>query len=359
MANPFYSFASRFVPGTLAKAADVNAQFDALAGAFDNVDLQFGLRAPLASPNFSGTPTLAGVALATVSSTVAAANAVPWTGVSGRPTNLSQFTNDSGYITSAALQWANISGRPANVSAFSNDAGYLTAAALAPYAPLASPNFSGTPALGGAPLATQAYVAAAIAGIGAGVISFNGRAGAVSLASGDVTGALGFTPYNATNPSGYITAASLAWGNISGRPTDLSSFTNGPGYVTSAALGAYAPIDSPQFTGTPVSTSGVSQIGSSSGSYVRINYAGQISFNGGAYYTLWNSNNFNPGSYLPLSGGNITGSLYAAGTISSGNSISAGGLLYGRGGGAGLGQITVSTSAPSGGADGDLWFQYS
>lgn len=34
------------------------------------------------------------------------------------------------------------------------------------------------------------------------------------------------------------------------------------------------------------------------------------------------------------------------------------GLVYGRGGGNGLGQIQVSTSAPSGGANGDLWLVY-
>ena len=37
------------------------------------------------------------------------------------------------------------------------------------------------------------------------VISFNTRTGAITLTSGDVTTALGFTPYNATNPSGYTT----------------------------------------------------------------------------------------------------------------------------------------------------------
>lgn len=36
------------------------------------------------------------------------------------------------------------------------------------------------------------------------VASFNGRVGTVTLNSLDVTNALGFTPYNATNPSGYI-----------------------------------------------------------------------------------------------------------------------------------------------------------
>lgn len=39
------------------------------------------------------------------------------------------------------------------------------------------------------------------------VLSFNTRVGAITLTSGDVTTALGFTPYNATNPTGYITAS--------------------------------------------------------------------------------------------------------------------------------------------------------
>jgi len=39
-----------------------------------------------------------------------------------------------------------------------------------------------------------------------GVTSFNTRTGAVTLLSGDITSALGFTPYNATNPNGYISA---------------------------------------------------------------------------------------------------------------------------------------------------------
>jgi hypothetical protein len=43
-----------------------------------------------------------------------------------------------------------------------------------------------------------------------GVSSFNTRTGAVTLSSGDVTGALTYTPYNSTNPSGYQTAAQVA-----------------------------------------------------------------------------------------------------------------------------------------------------
>lgn len=50
-------------------------------------------------------------------------------------------------------------------------------------------------------------------------------------------------------------------------------------------------------------------------------------------------------------GAAITGAL----TVST--TVTATGLVKGNNGGAGLGQITVSTSAASGGAAGDLWFQ--
>lgn len=48
--------------------------------------------------------------------------------------------------------------------------------------------------------------------IAAGLTSFNSRTGAITLTSGDVTTALGFTPYNTTNPSGYITG--ITSGNV-------------------------------------------------------------------------------------------------------------------------------------------------
>jgi hypothetical protein len=43
-----------------------------------------------------------------------------------------------------------------------------------------------------------------------GITSFNTRTGAITLTSADVTNALTFTPYNATNPAGYQTAAQVA-----------------------------------------------------------------------------------------------------------------------------------------------------
>jgi hypothetical protein len=61
----------------------------------------------------------------------------------------------------------------------------------------------------------------------AGVTSFNSRAGVVTLLNNDVTGALGFTPYNATNPNGYTsntgTVTSIAALTLGTTGTDLSS----------------------------------------------------------------------------------------------------------------------------------------
>lgn len=67
------------------------------------------------------------------------------------------------------------------------------------------------------------------------------------ITSGMVTTALGFTPYNSTNPSGYIT------GITSGMVTTALGFTpynstNPSGYITSSALSPYALIANPTFT---------------------------------------------------------------------------------------------------------------
>ena len=89
--------------------------------------------------------------IATLSSNYAtsagSAAAVAWTAVTGRPTNVSSFTNDAGYITAAgsasyatsagsaaAVAWTAVTGRPTNVSSFTNDSGYITSAGSASYA---------------------------------------------------------------------------------------------------------------------------------------------------------------------------------------------------------------------------------
>ncbi len=65
--------------------------------------------------------------------------------------------------------------------------------------------------------------------------------GNVSGSSGSCTGAAATAGYAATAGTASVaasatTASSVPWIGVSGRPTDLASFTNGPGYVTTAQI---------------------------------------------------------------------------------------------------------------------------
>lgn len=64
-----------------------------------------------------------------------------------------------------------------------------------------------------------------------GVSSFNSRTGVVTLISGDVTTALSYTPYNATNPSGYITSTYITDTLVTGKL--LTGYVSGAGTVVS------------------------------------------------------------------------------------------------------------------------------
>jgi hypothetical protein len=72
-----------------------------------------------------------------------------------------------------------------------------------------------------------------------GVSSFNTRTGAITLLSTDVTGALGYTPYNSTNPSNYISLLALSattplnYNNTTGVFTITQSDATHNGYLSS------------------------------------------------------------------------------------------------------------------------------
>ncbi len=95
-------------------------------------------------------------------------------------------------------------------------------------------------------------------------VSLDGRY-LTGITSGNVTTALGYTPYNSSNPSGYVTstgsvsyadvAGGVIWQNVANRPTNLSNFINdlgnyggfvtgtpwtGYGYITSSGSCNYA-----------------------------------------------------------------------------------------------------------------------
>ena len=86
---------------------------------------------------------------------------LPYSQLSGAPTNVSAFSNDAGYLTSAfSGNYSDLSGAPTNVSAFTNDAGYLTSAFSGNYSDLSglptlfSGNYSD---LSGAPTSLNAF----------------------------------------------------------------------------------------------------------------------------------------------------------------------------------------------------------
>jgi phage gp45-like len=94
--------------------------------------------------------------------------------------------------------------------------------------------------------ATKQYVDNTVTA--SGVSSFNTRTGAVTLTSGDVTTALTFTPYNATNPAGYQTAAQVATSLGSYLP--LSGGTITSNLTVNGGLTANTIWGNPTFTGS-------------------------------------------------------------------------------------------------------------
>lgn len=96
------------------------------------------------------------------------ASAAPWAGISSRPSGLSAFTNDAGFLT-GPIAYSSLTGKPTALSQFIND--------LA----------------------------------GSGILSLNGRtASAATVISSDVTGALGYTPYSVGNPANFTTLSAVA-----------------------------------------------------------------------------------------------------------------------------------------------------
>ncbi len=168
---------------------------------------------------------------------------VPTMPVTDNSTNAATtaFVKSLGYLTSAPV--SSVAGRTGAIT--------LQVADVSGAAPLASPILTGAPkaptqAAGdtSTDIATDAFVAAAIvAGDGSGVSSFDARTGAISLTAADVTAALGFTPYNASNPSLFIAASGAPVQSVAGR---TGAITLGVTDIAGAS-----PLASPALTGSP------------------------------------------------------------------------------------------------------------
>lgn len=261
-------------------AEDITNATEGGGGAiFDNVILTGVPTAPTAAPLTSNNQ-LATTAF--VHNVVAAANFAPlnspvFTGYPQGPT--ASAGTATGQLATTAFVMAAVTSGVAGVASFNARTGAVvlqsTDIASAGGALLASPTFTGVPAAPTAAsgvsttqIATTAYVMNALGGAEGGVISFNGRAGAVTLTAGDITGAGGailvspaFTgnptapTQLATDSSTRIATTAFVDSVITAIDAGVVSFNGRSGIVTmtsadvSAAGGVTA--NSPAFTGTP------------------------------------------------------------------------------------------------------------
>lgn len=133
--------------------------------------------------------------------TAGVATSVPWSGVTGAPTKLSQFTNDSGFITSVPAQtWDSITGKPSTFTPSAHTQAYTTLT-------------------GSTTTANQAIVSSGTA---------NGwtlkTLGSLAFSSATVP----TKTSQLTNDSGFLTSVpAQSWSSITGKPTFATVATSG------------------------------------------------------------------------------------------------------------------------------------
>ena len=182
-----------------------------------------------------------------------------------------------------------------------------------------------------------------------GIRAGNGGAHLV-LGSGATGYGLVVDQYNNVNIPGQLTVggtlnATLAWTSISGRPTLLSQFTNDIGAGGGSGISSFntrtgaITLSSSDVTGalsfTPYSAANPS------------GFTTLAAVSGAGYQTSAGSVNFASSSNYAANAGNAS----TAGSAGSADHVTNTGVN-------GYGIRTVSTSAPSGGSDGDIWYQY-
>jgi hypothetical protein len=309
------------------------------------VGTAFASYAPLDSPDFSGIPTAPTAALGTSTGQIAT-TAFVMTAVADSTTGVVSFNGRSGLVVLLA----------ADVTALG-------------FALLASPTFTGTPqaptagpGTNTAQLATCAFVQAAVAAATAGVSSFNGRTGTVTLTVADVA-AVGVSSFNSR-----IGAVSLIANDISaaGGAVLASPIFTGLPQAPTAALGtstaqlatcafvaaaiAALPAQPAPSTANPL-MDGTAAPGTSV-LYSRGDHVHPTDTSRAAASALAN--------YMPLAGGNFTGAVSApamtitgtlgANEVASSTDVTAGGTISATVGfncQSANGQTTLGLTAPS------------
>lgn len=199
-------------------AGDFTVRLQSVSGV-----LQLNSNVVVHSANYNTyAPTLTGTgASGTWAITAANANAVPWTGVSSRPTALSSFTNDVGYITTAT-----------------------TVAGIAPATAGAVPTANQIIRTDGSSNAYTGYINASHTAselatpaqfiVGNGTDNFYRRSSAAQAAAAIQAAASGSWAINISGTA--AVASSVAWTSVSGRPTNVSTFTNDAAYASLTTL---------------------------------------------------------------------------------------------------------------------------
>ena len=145
-------------------------------------------------------------------SVTGSAGSVAWTNVSGRPTALSSFTNDSGYITNTGNARVGVENNGTLVGTRRNI------------------NFIPGTGISLSISDDSANEEVDVTITNGGVTSFNTRTGAVTLSSSDVTSALGYTPLS--------TGGGTVSGNLTVSSTMTANRITGAGYsmISSATI---------------------------------------------------------------------------------------------------------------------------
>jgi hypothetical protein len=280
-----------FVMNAVAASVTGVSSFNTRTGAIvlDTTDVIDAGGAPLVSPAFTGSP-IAPTAAPGTNTTQLATTAFVTAAVAASTAGVTSFNGRTGAII---MGLADVTG--------------------AGGAPLAGPIFQGVPqaptatvGTDTAQLATCAFVQATVTAVDSGVVSFNGRSGAVSLTANDISAAGGAplgspalygTPTAPTAPPGtantqlatcaYVVAAIAAMSGV-------ASFNTRTGVITLTAAdltgAGGALLASPTFTGTPAgptATAGTSSTQLATTAFVTAALA----------------------AFLPLAGGTLTGNL--------------------------------------------------
>ena len=362
----------------------------------------------VASPSFTGVPT-AGTATPGTNSTQLATCAFVQAAVAAVTAGVSSFNSRTGDVILtaadvAAVAVSSFNGRSGAVFLLGNDISAAGGALLA------GPAFTGAPSAptaalgtGTTQLATCAFVQAAVAAVTAGVTSWNGRSGAVTLQSADIAavgGALLASPAFSGAPSAptaapgvsstQLATTAFVAAAVSAGTAGVASFNSRTGAVTllvadiSGAGGAL--LASPAFTGIPTAPTALPSVSTSQiattafvNSVLPLASTAAPLMNGTAAagssaawsrgdhvhpvdtsrYAATNPSNFQTAAqvtaslanYLPLAGGTLTGALNAPGSAIGGVGLS-GGVVSGPSNG----PITIAMGTGAIGGCGGLTF---